>query len=176
MLIRNKRFYFWRVFWVVLAVDSFLLLLGLIGSLTASASEGKPYDWKRIFDVRHLSSQFINLIVISLFFYFTLNLYHELFLRKRTWVSFLRVFLVAAITCVFLFIAKHKWIRIDPSEYRIAEGMIYFGTVMYGLFFGGASLLLAYLTYLSDEKKRKKIWKNKTCNCKLKNQARTSTF
>jgi len=176
MLIRNKRFYFWRVFWVVLAVDSFLLLIGLIGSLTASASEGKSYDWKRIFEVRHLSSQFINLIVISLFFYFTLNLYHELFLRKRTWVSFLRVFLVAAITCVLLFIAKHKWIRIDPSEYRIAEGMIYFGTVMYGLFFGGASLLLAYLTYLSDEKKRKKILEEQNLQLQIEKSSANLNF
>src|SRR4029079_9962050 len=176
MLIRNKRFYFWRVFWVVLAVYTFLLLLGLIASITASASEGKAYEWKRMFDGHHLSSQFINLIAISIFFYFTLNLFHELFLKKKSWISFLRVYLIASILCVLFFIAKHKGIKIDPYETRMAEGMFYFATVMYGLFYGGASLLLAYLTYLSDEKKRKKILEEQNLQLQIEKSSANLNF
>ena len=176
ILIRNKRFYFWKVFWVVLAVYSFLILLGLIASITASVSEGKAFEWQKMFEIRHLSSQFINLVVVSIFFFFTLNLFHDLFLRKRNWISFLRVFLIAALLCITFFVIKHNWIRIDPYESRMAGGMFYFATVMYSLFYGGASLLLSYLTYLSDEKKRKKILEEQNLQLQIEKSSANLNF
>jgi len=54
--------------------------------------------------------------------------------------------------------------------------MFYFATVMYGLFYGGASLLLAYLTYLSDEKKRKKILEEQNLQLQIEKSSANLNF
>src|SRR5689334_20409444 len=57
-LFRKKRFFFWRVFWLVLAVYVFLLLIAMITSITMS--EGKPYDFRKLLEIHHLLGIAIN--------------------------------------------------------------------------------------------------------------------
>jgi two-component system LytT family sensor kinase len=176
ILLENKRFQFWRVFWVVLAVFVFLMLIGLIASLTATASEGKPYQWAKIFSGPHMASQLISLIALSVYFYFTLNFYHRYFLNRKNFFSFLRLFLASSLLCAAFFIAKHRWLKIDSMENNIPDGMFYFTVVMYSLFYGGVSLLIAYLTYLRDEKKRQKVLEEQKLQLEIEKSSANLNF
>src|SRR4249919_3776822 len=119
MFLRKKRFFFWRIFWVVLAVYVFLLLIAMIASITMS--EGKSYDYRKVIELHHLSSQSINIATLTIFFYFTLNIYHLYFVERKKFFSFMRVFLIASFLCALFFIGQHQWIRIDPSEAKVAN-------------------------------------------------------
>jgi LytS/YehU family sensor histidine kinase len=86
-----------------------------------------------------------------------LNYYHRYFVERKTFLYFLRFSLIAAIGYASFIIAKHKWIAIDPGENRMAQGMVYFTTAVYTLCYVGCGLLIAYLTYLRDERKQRQI-------------------
>jgi LytS/YehU family sensor histidine kinase len=176
MLLPKKRFHFWRIFWVVLAVFIVLMFIGLIATIMLSSSEGKPFAWRKIFEAGHMSSEFINLVALAIFFYFTLNYYHYYFVQKKNFFAFLRVFLLAASICTSFFIAKHIWIRLDPMENSVANAVVYFLSTMYSLFYGGASLLLAYLTYLRDEKKRQKILEEQKLQLEIEKSSANLNF
>jgi len=174
MLFRNKRFFFWRVFWLVLAVYSFLLLIAMIASITMS--EGKPYDFRKLVEIRHLLGIAINVVEFTVFFYITLNIYHHFFVEKKKFFWFLRVFLIAAFLCAAFFIAQHEWVKIDPPEQKISNRVYNFFSIMYSLFYGGASVLLAYLTYLRDEKKRQKVLEEQKLQLEIEKSSANLNF
>ena len=174
MLLRNKRFYFWRVFWVVLAVYSFLLLIAMIASITMS--EGKSYDFHKVIEAHHLASQSISILGLTVFFYFTLNIYHRYFVERKRFFTFLPVFLIASILCSLFFIGQHEWVRIDPAENKVTSRVYNFFSIMYSLFYGGASLLLAYLTYLRDEKKSQKVLEEQKLQLEIEKSSANLNF
>ena len=156
-LLKHQRFTFGRIFWVVLAFFVFFLLIALVAGLTSAASRHQEFEWGYIANRGHLISQGINLFAISLFFYITVNLYHRYFVEKRPVVQFVRLCILAFISCSLFFYSKYTWLKIDAAEERMAPGMAYFTIIMYGLFYSGISWLNAYLFYLADEKKKQKI-------------------
>ena len=156
-LIRNQRFSYWRIFWVVLAFFVFLLLIAVVAGLTSASARNEEFEWNYIFNRGHLISQAINLFAISFFFYITINLHHRYFVEKRGFINFLKLGIIGFLSCAFFFYAKHKWLDIDPAEKRYSPGMVYFSIVLYGLFYTGLSILNAYVFYLADEKKRQKV-------------------
>ena len=174
LLLRNKRFFFWRVFWVVLAVYVFLLLIAMIASLTMS--EGKSYDFRRLIEVHHLGNQAITVTALSTFFFLTMNIYHRFFVERKKFFSFMRVFLIAAFLCAFFFIAQHEWIRLDPMDEKISNRAYNVFSIMYSLFYGGASVLLAYLTYLRDEKKRQKVLEEQKLQLEIEKSSANLNF
>jgi len=153
-LIRNQRFTFWRIFWVVLSFFVFFLLIAVVAGLTSNSRE---FEWSDVFNRRHMTSQGINLFAISFFFYITVNLYHRYFVEKRSFIHFLKLGVIAFVSCAFFFYAKHKWVKIDPSENRYNQGMVYFSIILYGLFYSGMAILNAYVFYLADLRKRQKV-------------------
>ena len=156
-LLKHQRFTYWRIFWVVLAFFVFFLLVALVGGLTSAASRHQEFEWSYIFNRGHLISQGLNLIGITFFFYITVNLYHRYFVEKRPIVHFVRLCILAFISCSLFFYAKYKGVKIDSAEEKMAPAMVYFSIIMYGLFYSGISWLNAYLFYLADEKKKQKI-------------------
>jgi sensor histidine kinase YesM len=171
MLVPKKRFFFWRIFWVVLAVYMLLMLIGLIASFTMS-----NFDWHRMLESYHLYSQSINLLALTVFFFFTLNYYYYYFVQKKGFFPFLVVFLIAVILCATFFILKHKLVKIDPIENQMSDVSVNFLSIMYSLFYGGASLLLAYLTYLRDEKKRQKVLEEQKLQLEIEKSSANLNF
>ena len=157
MLIKNQRFTYWRIFWVVLSFFVLFLLIGLVAGLTSAAARNQDFDWGYIFNRGHLTNQGINLFAITFFFYITVNLHHRYFVEKRPLVDFIRLAVLAFIACSLFFYVKHRWVKIDTAEQKMAPGMVYFSIVMYGLFYTGIAWINAYLFYLADEKKKQKI-------------------
>lgn len=155
MLIKNQRFSFWRVFWVVLACYLFFLFLGMLATLSASQKE---IDWKYFFNKWHLISQGINTISSTIFFYFTLNYFHRFFVERKSFFYYLRFALIAGISLAAYFYLKTRLIPGERNAMaRENVAMIAFSITMFTLIQLGISLLLAYLNYLRDEKKRQKV-------------------
>jgi two-component system LytT family sensor kinase len=174
---RNRRFHFWKVFWVVFAVYVVLILIGLIATLIMTTSEGKSYEWQRMLNGYHLANQGLYAIAFSIFYYFTMNYYHLFFVKRKNYIAFLRLFLVSAILCVLFVIGKHKlFIKLDPAEAKIGQGAFAFLSIMYTLFYGGTSLLLAYLTYLRDEKKRQQVLEEQKLQLEIEKSSANLNF
>lgn len=152
MLLPNQRFSFWRVFWVVLAFYIFFLLLGVLATFSAS----QKVEWKYFFNKWHLISQCANMVSSVLFFYFTLNFYHRFFVDRRGVFYFFRLTLIAAILLAAFYYAKLKLLMLVITE-RDSPGLIIFAITIYTTMQAALSLLIAYVTYLRDEKKRQKV-------------------
>lgn len=155
MLIANQRFSFWRVFWVVFACYLFFLFLGILATLSASQ---RPVEWTYFLSKWQLISQGLNVLFSSIFFYFTVNLYHQYFVERKSFFYFLRLSLIGAVGLAAYLYSKTTFLpREVEGTHKATLAMIVFSTTMFTLIQLGISLLVAYLTYLRGEKKRQKV-------------------
>lgn len=161
----QKRFHFWRVFWVVLAVYVFFILVGFI-VISVTPAAGRDVNWDNIFSINYCVSQLVSFTFSIFFYYFSLNAYYRLIAEKKTFIDFLKATLIALgvlavyFILTFSLLAKDKVLAgISNSHYngKLPLGLIIFSCAFSALFFIGISLLIAYLTYLRDEKKQRKI-------------------
>ncbi|HEX6181094.1 MAG TPA: histidine kinase [Chitinophagaceae bacterium] len=154
MSLSHQRFGFWRVFWVVLTCYGFFMILGIIAQL--STGHG-PIQWKYILEPWHLINQCLYMLISVGFFYFTLNYYHWLFVERKSSFYFLRYSIISGFIYAAIIYLKFKLVP-SPGNERDQENMamfIFFLSVYTGIHVG-ISLLIAYTTYLRDEKKRQK--------------------
>jgi two-component system LytT family sensor kinase len=150
-----NRFGFWRVFWVVLSCYVFFMLLGIIAQV--STGQG-AIRWHYILQPWHVINQCLYMIISVGFFYFTLNHYSWLFAERKSSFYFLRYSVIASFVYAAIIYAKVKFVP-NPGGEREGENIatfIFFLTVYTGIHVG-VSLLIAYTTYLRDEKKRQKV-------------------
>jgi sensor histidine kinase YesM len=157
-MLKNNRFSFWKIFWVVLAAYIFFLLLGLLATYTSTTSSKAPFNWTYFFNKWYLISQCLNIFTGAFFFYFTLNFYHKYFVDRKGFVSFLRITVIAGTALAFYFFSKDWWM---PSSRGVVErhssAMMLFAAVMFTAIHVLCSLVISYLVYLRDEKKRQKV-------------------
>lgn len=151
----KRRFSFWKVFWVVLAAYVFFLLLGLLATFSASPAN-QPFRWGYLINKWHLISQCLNVVTGTIFFYYTLNFYHRYFVERKNAFYFLRCSLISGIALGFYFYAKAMWFPSSSME-KNHVAMLLFASTMFIAIHIVCGLLIAYLTYLRDEKKRQKV-------------------
>ena len=155
MLLSDNRFGFWRVFWVVLSCYVFFMFLGILAILSTGH---ETYDWNTILNPWHFINQGIYMAASIGFFYFTLNYYYRLFAERKSSFHFLRYTIVAAAIYAGIMLIKLKFVP-SPDSRREQDNVAMFAfflSVYTGIHIG-VSLLIAYLTYLRDEKKRQKV-------------------
>jgi two-component system, LytTR family, sensor kinase len=155
MSLSYQRFGFWRVFWVVLACYMFFLLLGIIAQL--STANG-PVQWHYLLQPWHLVNQCLYMIISVGFFYFTLNYYCYLFAERKGYFYFLRYSIIAGFIYAAIIYLKFEFVP-SPGSERDHENpaMFIFFLVVYTGIHVFISLVVAYTTYLRDEKKRQKV-------------------
>ena len=155
MLSYKNRFRFWRVFWVVLACYVFFMFLGILAILTTNH---ESYNWDSFWDPWHFINQGVYMAASIGFFYFTLNYYYYVFAERKSSFHFLRYSILAGAIYALVMFAKLKFVP-SPDSRREVEtpAMFVFVLSLYTAMHIGASLLIAYLTYLRDEKKRQKV-------------------
>jgi two-component system, LytTR family, sensor kinase len=157
-MLKNNRFSFWKVFWVVLAAYVFFLLVGLLGTYTASTSSNEPFNWKYFLDKWHIINQCLNILTGAIFFYFTLNFYYKYFVDRKGFIHFLRLTVIAGAALVFYLFSKDWWL---PSSSKVPEkhsqAVMLFASVMFTGIHTVFSLVISYMVYLRDEKKRQKV-------------------
>lgn len=161
----GKRYRFWRVFWVVLGL---YLVFAILGIITMSISPGvnKELTLEHLLSWRNLVSQSISLLFTSVFYYFSLNAFYPLFAARKSTIHFLRPAVLAILSIVayysfaYFFLDKQAiGITVSDGQKRdtIPMALMLIAYVIGSAFFLGATLLIAYLTYLRDERRQRKV-------------------
>ncbi|MBA2330568.1 MAG: histidine kinase [Flavisolibacter sp.] len=152
-----KRFAFWKVFWVLLGV---YLVFGALGIAAASLAplKDQPFDINDFLSWQHLSYQLINFIFILFYYYFTLNLFYRLITDKKSVTSYVRLIVIIILVLIAFYLLSFKFLT--PSKKineQLTTGLLIFSYTLSTIFYIGISLLISYLTYLTDEKKQRKV-------------------
>lgn len=165
LLLHRKRFGLGRVFWVTLAIYLFFQVVGLIAMYVSPAMNTAP-NWENIVSWKNLANQAFSFCFFVLFYFLTLNIFYRFFAGKHNPVRFIRpvlfCFLLMALYYVvsFLFLSLTKFQFSNRSvsvENELTVGIMIYAYLVSSVFIIGSSLLIAYLTYLRDEKKQRKV-------------------
>lgn len=156
----KKRYQFWKVFWVVLALYLFLMIVGL--AFASFAPTETPFDWNKLLTLKHIINQLVAFLFSAGFFYFTLNAFYRLFYKKKNTYDFLKYGVIAALTIAVYNFGSYYFFAADEISMQIQSEEIPVGLLVLSFSFSivfqlGFSLLVPYLTYLRDEKKQRKI-------------------
>jgi sensor histidine kinase YesM len=154
-MLTSKRYTFWKVFWVVLAANLFLLLLAVISMAMVPGSE---YNWTNLFTLRHLLRTTIGTFLSTCFFYVALNYYNGLFVKRESFIHFLRFTVLAVLVVIGYFVGMF-YLNPSPEMTRnkLPLAALIFSFSISALFVVGLGLLIAYLNNLRDERQQRKI-------------------
>jgi two-component system LytT family sensor kinase len=161
----NRRYSFWRVFWVVLGLNLIFTALGFI-ALSVSPMYSKEFDWNKFISWHYFFSQGLSIVFSSVFYYFSVNSYYKLFLQRRPTIDFIKptVIAILALAVYFVltyFLATEKKISFSINDSKVEQpmtpGLMVFAYLISTSFYIGISLLIAYLTHLRDERKQRKV-------------------
>ncbi|HZH64767.1 MAG TPA: histidine kinase [Flavisolibacter sp.] len=165
-LFNRRRYSFGRVFWVTLAIYLFFMVVGLVAMYVSPAMNNAP-NWEKIFSWQNVVNQVVSVLFFVLFYFVTLNMFHRLIIGKHKPVHFVQpvvlsfLMIGAYYTVSFLCFTNTKF-ELSVNERKINDdqltmGVMIFSYIISSIFIIGSSLLIAYLTYLRDEKKQRKI-------------------
>lgn len=155
---RKRRFRFWRVFWVVLAVYILLILFGVLAYyFTPATDKNVKVSINNMFSTRHIISQVISFLFIVFYYYFTLNIFYRLMQQKKAFIHYLK-------TCVIIFfvlIAYYvfSWLCLTEKKdmEKLTFGLMVFSYTIATFLYIGFSLLVSYFFFLWDERKQRKV-------------------
>src|SRR4051812_5948933 len=94
----KKRYAFWKVLWVVIAIYIFFGLLGLVAMSIAPTQ--KSYDWHKILSWSHLVGQLAGIAFSVAFYYFFLNTFYQLVADKKSTIHYIKYSVLAAVALV----------------------------------------------------------------------------
>lgn len=114
-------------------------------------------NWTYFLNKWHLINQCLNVFSGTIFFYFTLNLYYRYFQERKGFFHFLRVTVIAGIAFSFYLFSKDWWLPSTGMNELRHPAMVLFAAVMFTGIHVLCSLVISYLVYLRDEKKRQKV-------------------
>jgi len=147
----KKRFPLPKVFLVIFAIYIFIWFMGM--GISFIIPEFYRHDV--YFKKWYLVGQVAGCVFFTFYYFFLLNQYYRLFAGKKAFVHFLLPSVIGSIILVAYLAADAKLIA--PADKRITKGAIVFSRLLIVLLVIGVNLLIAYLFYLRDEKKHRKI-------------------
>lgn len=156
----NKRYRFRDIFWVITLVYLFIFLFGLI-ALTLLASINKEIDASISFRWKNLLNEGISLCFFSIFLFFTLNAFYRRIANREKFYQFLKPILIGLLAqgsyhslMFFVFERDNVIFSVNDIKTRkeIPISVITLSYLITASFCIGVSLLVAYLTYLRDER------------------------
>ncbi len=162
---QGKRYSLKQVFWVVLAVNIFFMVLGAIVISVTPATSDTP-TWDKIFSWKNLISTIISLAFSTFFYFFAVNTFHRLLNERKKSFEFVKPLVLAVLAVSgyfaishYLFVTGKINLELDGEgmEKKLTVGLMIFSYIFSSLFYIGTSLLVAYFTFLRDEKKSRKI-------------------
>ena len=162
---RNGRFGYWRVFWVVAAFYMLMLLFGVL-TLMFAPTANTEFKWQHLISWKNLLNQSVALLFSSLVYWYLLNQYFKLIAEKRTIVNYLKPTIIAlvivavyqVVSYTFLTPGEAKNIRINNKPVGdIGFGLHVLSFIFLSFFYVIISLGVAYFVFLRDERKQRKI-------------------
>lgn len=153
----KKRFGFWKVFWVLLGINVFFFLLGLmLASVTPESIQ--EVNVKNMFSLSNILKHVFSLGFSIVFYYIMLNVYYRLIEEHKPAMNYLRVTVIATMILAAFYIGQMQVQDLDESiREKLTTGLIAFGVAFSVLFKLITAFLIPYLTYLYDERKQRKV-------------------
>ena len=153
ILPHKKRFSFWRAFCVVFGIYTLYYILASILYITIP----ELFIQRDYSEIRLVLGLLGTATFFTLFYYFTVNHYYSLIAEKKGGIQYLFISLLSAIVFITYVIIDDYMIQPEQSAgKRATAGVMFYYYTTSVLFVIGLSLLIAYLTYLRDEKKQHK--------------------
>ena len=157
MTITKRRFQFWKVFWVVLAIYLFMALIGILGAYVSPVAN-KDFDWKDLLTWQSLLNQVITFIFVVFYYFITLNTFYKYINEKKPTLHFIRMIVLIIVVLIAFYTASYYAFSAEHSKKeKLTAGLLLFSYSLASLFYIGLSLSIAYIVYLRDEKKQQKV-------------------
>lgn len=143
----------------------FFQVVGMVFMYVSPAMNTAP-NWAKIFSWQNGVNQLISLFFYVLFYFVTLNMFYRLFAGKHTTGRFIRPVVIGFLILAAYFAASFLFLRLSKFEITFSNASLdseltlqvfIFSYLMSSVFTIGSSILLAYLTYLRDERKQRKV-------------------
>ena len=148
----KRRFSFGKTFLVMFTLYAVLFILGYLISHNTQLFAPNVYTQSRF-----LIGQGLSLVIHTLFYFLLLNHYHQLFTEKKGGVHFLGGSAIAAVLYMLYLLLNDQFFQGGQVATPLERGVRIAVYAFNMLFAVGLSLLIAYLVYLLDEKKQRKI-------------------
>jgi len=154
----KKRYAFFTVFWVVLALN---IVFTIIGLLVAQLTPEMKSAAEHVFTAARLLRQAAVIVFETLFYYCSLNYYNKLIVERRKAIYYIGYSMLLFVI-MFGFYSGESYffpekIAVNGMNNKTNSGLFIFSYSLSAIFFTCISLLLAYLNNLRDEKKQRKI-------------------
>ncbi len=160
MQLIKKRYSFWSVFVIVLAINIFFTLLGVFIIVVLGVTEATQGQdaVKELLSLKSLTKQIFGIVCQTVFYYHSLNYYNKLMVKKKPLLAYVWYSILLVVAAFLFFWASQVFFpqKININT-KIKTGVLFFSYSISSIFFTGSSLLLAYLNNLRDEKKHRKI-------------------
>ena len=155
----KRRYSLLSVFLVVAALNIFLYILGiLVVKYLQSPSPKNALD--RLLTGSYLLKQGVGIILMTVFYYITLNYYNRLMVQKKPTLPYVISSIIFFAAAFFYFHGMHylypEAVREQMGD-KTSKGIYFFSFSISALFCVGIALLLSYFNNLRDEKKQRKI-------------------
>lgn len=158
MVQAKKRYKFFSVLWAVLAVNCFFWLLEVIVMvmLDSDESKGALNEWTSL---AGLIKKMFTIACQSVFYYYTLNYYNKLMVKKTSVWSYLSytALMVVIAFCYFVLVTYLYDAKLSMGGQKPPQSVLVLSLVLSAFLYTGASVLVAYLNNLRDEKKHRKV-------------------
>jgi two-component system, LytTR family, sensor kinase len=153
---KNRRFAFWKTFWVVLAVYLVFATIGLVAATLAPTQE-KDFNMEDFFTWKNAVSQVVTFFFVVCYYYFTLNIFYRLIQQRKEVIEYVKVCVIILIVLGLYYSATFTFFKSQDLDIKITPAMMVFSYSIATVGYIGVSLLISYLVYLRDEKKQRKI-------------------
>ncbi|GAB4092964.1 sensor histidine kinase [Flaviaesturariibacter terrae] len=152
-----KRFHFWKVFWVLLALYVLLVCLGFLMASLSPAPGAKDIDWRKHLTLPGILYQVATFTFLVTFYYFALNGYYRRFLERSSLFNFFG-YSMRLIGVLLVYYVLTYWCSPEKEFKEKAQvGLIIIAHTFATISYIGFPLLFSYLVYLRDERKQRKI-------------------
>lgn len=156
-MMKNTRYSFWKVFWVVLAFHIFFAAIGLIATYLSPLSQ-EAKELKDSLSLANVVNQIIGFLFSTFYYYFVINIFYGLIREKKSLYHYLRIsVIVVFILCLYYYVSYNFLGGNERIKEKMTTGLIFLSYTLATLFYLGVALLVAYLTYLRDQRKQQKI-------------------
>ncbi|RYY86811.1 MAG: hypothetical protein EOO15_13460 [Chitinophagaceae bacterium] len=152
-----KRFHFWKVFWVLLALYVLLILVGFLAASMTPTGVSKDINWQKHLTLPAIIYQIGSFFFLAGYYYVTLNGYYQRFLDRQSFYSFLRYTLLMILVLIAYYVLTYYCSPEKEFKEKSKVGLIIFAHTLATIFYVGLPLLFSYLVYLRDERKQRKI-------------------
>lgn len=153
----NKRFRFWKVFWVVLAIYIVLAAIGIIAISMTPVKDNHNVKLDDIFTWKHMRNQCITFVYIVFYYYFTLNAFYALMRQKKSAVHYVRVAVITVVGLIAFYSLNFFCLDDAKKMQELSPSLILFSYTLATLMYIGLSMIVAYFVFLRDERKQRKI-------------------